>query len=81
MTEITTYFSNLGTLQLVGVAGFLAYILAFGSVQLGLMNGNGNSYSIANIIAATLVSISLIAEFNLSSALIQAAGSSLDRSG
>lgn len=71
MTDFITYFSNLGPLEFVGVCGFLFYIGAFGSVQFGLMDGNGKSYCSVNILAAALVAISLIAEFNLASALIQ----------
>lgn len=71
MTEVITYISILDPLQLIGIAGFVCYIGAFGIVQLGLMDGNSMAYSLVNILAATLVGISLIAEFNLASALIQ----------
>lgn len=71
MDVITTYFTNIGPLETVGVAGFICYISAFGSVQLGLMDGNSALFSMINILAASLVAISLIAEFNLASALIQ----------
>lgn len=71
MPEIITYFSNIGVLELIGVLGFLCYIGAFGSVQVGLMDGNGSVYCLVNILAAVLVATSLTAEFNLASALIQ----------
>ncbi len=60
-----------GSLQLIGLLGFLVYMLAFSWVQIGWMDGNGAKYSLCNVLAASLVAVSLIAEFNLSSALIQ----------
>lgn len=66
-----TYIANLGALEIAGVVGFLFYIASFGAVQFGLLNGNSAAYSILNVIAASLVAVSLVAEFNLSSALIQ----------
>ena len=69
---VEQYLSAIGPLQIVGVVGFLVYIFAFGGVQFGFLNGNGALYSLYNVIAASFVAISLIAEFNLSSALIQA---------
>lgn len=71
MPDFFTYFSTLGPFELIGLLGFLCYIVAFGSVQLGRLDGNSTLYSLANILAASLVSISLIHEFNLASALIQ----------
>lgn len=71
MHDFIRYFTELGPLQWVGVAGFVCYLLAFGSVQLGKLDGNSTAYSLANILAATLVGVSLLAEFNLASALIQ----------
>lgn len=72
MTEYYTYFSNLGLLELVGLLGFFVYITGFGAVQAGYMDGNGMVYSLVNVTAAAFVGISLMTEFNLSSALIQA---------
>ncbi|MEL6571333.1 MAG: hypothetical protein AAFQ64_06735 [Pseudomonadota bacterium] len=66
------YVSSLGALELVGVGGFLFYLFSFGAVQLGQLDGNSATYSVLNIFAASLVAVSLLAEFNLSSALIQA---------
>ena len=71
MTMVEQYVGEIGPFQIVGVFGFLVYLLAFGGVQFGVLNGNGAVYSLYNVIAAVLVSVSLIAEFNLSSALIQ----------
>ncbi len=66
-----TETADLALLQAAGVLGFLLYIGSFSAVQFALMNGNGMAFSIANTFAAVLVAMSLIAEFNLASALIQ----------
>ncbi len=71
MTEFIDYLTRLGTLELIGVGGFVCYIIAFGAVQLGFLDGNSIAYTLANLVAAIMVAVSLIAEFNLSSALIQ----------
>ena len=46
-------------------------MLSFGLVQIDRMDGNGRNYTLCNMLAASLVAVSLFAEFNLSSALIQ----------
>ena len=71
MPDIVQYLSGVGPLELTGVGGFLCYLFAFGAVQFGFLDGNSAFYSVANIVAAVMVSVSLISEFNLSSALIQ----------
>lgn len=69
---MSEYLGTLGAFQLTGVFGFLVYIFAFGRVQFGWLDGNSATFSALNVLAASLVAISLIAEFNLASALIQA---------
>ncbi|MEE9429115.1 MAG: hypothetical protein V3V25_13315 [Paracoccaceae bacterium] len=71
MGELLQYFGTVGHLQLIGVLGFLIYVFSFGGVQFGWLDGNGWPYSFYNVLAASLVAISLVVEFNLSSALIQ----------
>lgn len=71
MLEIENYYGALGPLQLIGVCGFLVYVVSFGAVQFGYLDGNSAAYTLCNILAASLVGIGLIAEFNLASALIQ----------
>ena len=71
MDAISYYFTGLGAYQSIGVAGFIFYIASFGAVQLGLMDGNRFTFTLLNILAACLVGISLFADFNLASALIQ----------
>ncbi|SLN60858.1 CBU_0592 family membrane protein [Pseudooctadecabacter jejudonensis] len=71
MDHFITYLNGLSAAQLTGVSGFFCYMLSFGAVQLGRLDGNSTAYSLCNILAASLVAVSLIEEFNLSSALIQ----------
>jgi hypothetical protein len=71
MDRIVSYAQSLGPLEAVGVLGFLVYIGAFAAVQWGLMDGNAIAYSLANVTSSVLVSIGLVAEFNLSAAMIQ----------
>ena len=71
MTDIIDYFSSLNLAQAIGVAGFFVYLLVFGAVQFEFMDGNGSAYTLGNIIAASLVGVSLTVDFNLASALIQ----------
>lgn len=54
-----------------GLAGFVAYVAAYGLVQMNKLDGNSSAYSVINIVAAALVLVSLYRDFNLASALIQ----------
>lgn len=71
MTLYQSFLSELGPYQLAGLGGFALYICSFSAVQFNWIDGNSCGYSITNIAAASLVAISLIADFNLASALIQ----------
>jgi len=71
MEFIVRYAETLGLLETLGVFGFILYISTFAAVQWGLMNGNSTAYSLSNVMSSSLVALSLIAEFNLSAALIQ----------
>lgn len=57
--------------RLVGVLGFLTYAATFGALSLGLLTSQHISYFTLNILAALMVLVSLAADFNLASALIQ----------
>ena len=59
------------TFRLLGVAGFFAYLGSFAALQFNLLDGNSTIYSVMNVIAASLVLVSLFDQFNLASALIQ----------
>ena len=79
--SMVEYLGTLGPFQLTGVIGFIVYIFAFGRVQFGWLDGNSATYSALNVLAASLVAISLFAEFNLSSALIQGSWIAIGLSG
>lgn len=55
----------------VGLVGVVLYIAAYAALQSGLVQGSGYTYTITNLLAAILVLVSLTANFNLSSAIIQ----------
>jgi len=59
--------------ELLGVAGFIFYMASYALLQLGKITGHSYSYTVMNLIAASLVLLSLIHQFNLASVLIQLA--------
>ncbi|MEP5153008.1 hypothetical protein [Planktotalea sp.] len=71
MLDTFQYFADLTPYQFTGLIGFVCYVASFGSLQLGWLDGNSMTYSICNVLAASLVAVSLMEAFNLASALIQ----------
>ena len=59
--------------NVIGVTGFVLYMVSYFLLQIGKVKGHGNAYTIMNLTAALLVLISLADSFNLASALIQIA--------
>ncbi len=57
--------------EVIGVAGMVMYLGSYFMLQTGTLQSNTATYCIANILAASLVMISLLHDFNLASALIQ----------
>ena len=57
--------------QLVGVLGTIIYVGSYTLTQIGWIRAPGYTYSVSNLIAAGMVGISLLYDFNLASALIQ----------
>ncbi len=55
----------------IGIAGVALYLGSYAALQMGLLRGQGYAYASINLTAATCVLISLVQNFNLSSALIQ----------
>lgn len=55
----------------IGMAGCACYIASYFLVQIGRIDGNDYCYVLLNLIAASLLLISLTQEFNLSSATVQ----------
>ncbi|MEM9032877.1 MAG: hypothetical protein AAGB18_09535 [Pseudomonadota bacterium] len=72
MTTIFTFSYDVADLyRAIGVLGFLTYVATFFALSLGLMTSEHLAYFILNIVAAAMVMVSLIHDFNLASALIQ----------
>ncbi len=71
MVASHSYFADVGLLQLAGVAGVVLYIYGFSAVQFNWLRGSDVTYSLVNVLAASLVAISLIEDFNLAAALVQ----------
>ena len=57
---------------MAGLVGVAFYLGSYAALQSGLLSGAGYLHTILNLIAASLVLVSLFAEWNMSSALIQA---------
>ena len=57
--------------EIIGVIGFIGYIVSYAMLQAGVVAGNDLDYIILNLISAVFVLISLKVTFNLASALIQ----------
>lgn len=55
----------------LGIAGVMAYLGSYAALQIGLLKGQSYSYATLNILAASLVLISLSRDFNLAAAAIQ----------
>ena len=70
---ISIILDNKYLFELLGIAGFLFYMAAYGLLQLGKISGQSYSYTLMNMAAASLVLLSLIHQFNLASLLIQVA--------
>ncbi|MCV6586869.1 MAG: hypothetical protein OIF47_15165 [Marinibacterium sp.] len=58
-------------LQLIGIVGFITYVIGFGLVQHEKICGNGIGYPASKVFAALCVLVSLVGAFNLASCLIQ----------
>ncbi|QGX99754.1 cyclic nucleotide-binding domain-containing protein [Roseovarius faecimaris] len=60
--------------QIYEIAGFLGvafYLGSYAALQMGYIQGSGYTYAFLNLIASTLVLLSLVMNFNLWSAIIQ----------
>ncbi|MDA5557170.1 CBU_0592 family membrane protein [Shimia sp. MMG029] len=70
-TSFETMLTYPSLLQMIGVVGFLTYVIGFGLVQNEKVCGNGIVYPASKVFAAICVLISLVGAFNLASCLIQ----------
>ena len=57
--------------KVAGYLGVAAYLGAYALLQMGMIKGNGFVYAQMNLAGATLILISLIAEWNQFSAIVQ----------
>jgi len=57
--------------RVAGLFGFFVYMASFAALQFKLLDGQSLIYTGLNVLAASLVLVSLMVDFNLSSALIQ----------
>lgn len=57
--------------MIAGLAGAGCYLASYILLQLRRIDGNGMSYTVLNVVAASLLLVSLFDQFNLASALIQ----------
>jgi len=58
-------------LNYLGLCGALVYLVSYFLLQAGYIGGNSKPYISLNVVAATLVLLSLYASFNAASAIIQ----------
>ncbi len=58
-------------LELIGMFGVSLYVLSYYLLQRGKLEGQGLTYVVMNLAAASFVLISLTKDFNLASAVIQ----------
>lgn len=71
MTDILPFALSADVCRLLGVAGFLTYVVTYAALCLRVITGDCTIYFVGNTLAAALVLISLSADFNLASVLIQ----------
>ena len=62
---------NLSVLDLVGVGGFILYVLGYLLLTLRILSGRSPAYYVVNLAAASMVLAALAQSFNLASAMIQ----------
>lgn len=64
-------FGGFDFFNAIGIAGVGLYLGSYAALQAGLIRGQGYLYASINLAAASCVLVSLVQNFNLSSALIQ----------
>lgn len=71
MNVLIDFVTELSVFDVFGLLGFVAYLGGFAALQFGVLDGNGKTYAWVNVLAASMVLISLYDAFNLASLLIQ----------
>lgn len=59
--------------DMIGLVGVVAYLSAYGLLQLGALKVEDNRYALLNALGALLILYSLIYDFNLASFVTQSA--------
>ena len=62
---------NYGLLDLVGNVGVVLLMMAYLALQLNKLSSHGLTYSLLNLVGASLIIISLLVNFNLSAFVIE----------
>ena len=62
---------NYGLLDLLGNIGVVLLIITYLALQLNKLSSDGLPYSLLNLIGASLISVSLLGNFNLSAFVIE----------
>lgn len=62
---------SIGPLDVVGIAGVVLLMLAYLMLQLEKLQSTGLTYSVLNAVGATLIIVSLTADFNLAAFIIE----------
>jgi hypothetical protein len=65
--------SSMSVPDLIGLVGVVAYLSAYGLLQLGILKAEDLRYALLNALGALLILYSLIFDFNLASFVTQAA--------
>lgn len=71
MTPETLLPEALSPQRIAGIAGVALYLASYGLLQAGILRGASYAYAVLNLVAAALLLVSLTADWNLASALIQ----------
>lgn len=66
------FFQQVTVYDSIGILGVMLYLVSYAALQFGFIIGRGFLYPGANAIAASLVMVSLLDQFHLPSAIIQA---------
>ncbi len=75
--ELVHLLDGAAVCNVVGLTGAFLYLMSYGAVQAGRLDGNGILFTCTNTAAAGLVLTGLMYSFNLASAVIQVAWMSI----
>lgn len=73
----SAWLFNIGALDGLGVLGVIGYVSAYFLLQIGLLKGDGYTFSLVNLVASACILASLSRDFNAYSATVELAWSSI----